>query len=808
MLPIHATLPELRTALTASGVAVLEAPPGAGKTTVVPLALLRESWLGGRKIVMLEPRRLAAKNAARFMAASLNEKPGETVGYRVRLESKTGPATRVEVVTEGVLTRMLQEDPALEDVGLVIFDEFHERSLAADLGLALTLDARANLREDLRVLVMSATLDGARVAALLDDAPVVRTEGRLFPVETRYRGNVADDIAVNAAAAALELMRDEPGSLLAFLPGGGEIRRAAEWLRERAPRDVELAPLYGDLAPAEQDRAIRPAPPGKRKLVLATNIAESSLTIEGVRLVVDSGLERAPEFDPPSGMTRLVTRRISQASAEQRRGRAGRNEAGVCVRLWREADTPRLRAHAVPEILAADLAPLALELAGWGIANPAELRWLDAPPPAAFAQARELLRALDALDEGGRITATGREMLRLPVHPRLAHMLLKGRDNGLGGLAAVIATLLEDRDPLAHTRTADIEHRLRALESGAGIGRGVRERLLAGARQIAARLGVEIAFGPRERAGFLLAEAYPDRIAQRRPGNEPRYRMAGGRGAVLDPADSLANAPWLAVASVGGGGCEARIFLAAELHEDDIAGLEAEAGESVQVTFDANARAVVARRVRRVGSLVLEEHPVPLPAGRALPALLDGLREHGLQLLPWSRDTESLRARVETLRRLAPAEWPAMDDAALSAELENWLAPFLDGITRLQDFGERALREALAFRVGFERLRELDRLAPETLQLPSGRAVRIDYSRDPPVLAARIQQFFGLRTTPAIADGRLPLMLELLSPAMRPMQLTRDLESFWKNTYPEVRRDLRGRYPKHAWPEDPLAPNT
>lgn len=812
-LPIHSALPELRAAIAGARVTVLEAPPGAGKTTVVPLALLHEPWLQGKKIVMLEPRRLAAKNAARFMAQSLNEKPGDTVGYRVRHETRVSDRTRIEVVTEGILTRMLQHDPALESVGLVIFDEFHERSLQADLGLALVLDARENLREDLGVLVMSATLDGERVAAMLDDAPVVRTEGRKYSVATRYQPvSATDDVAIRTVQAARELMREEHGSLLAFFPGAGEIRRAADWLREHLQdTEIDLAPLFGDLSPVEQDRAIQPSPDGRRKLVLATNIAESSLTIEGVRLVVDSGLERAPLFDPPSGMTRLVTRKISQASANQRRGRAGRNEPGVCLRLWREDHTARMLAHAPPEILAADLAALALELAGWGITEPRKLRWLDAPPTAAFSQARELLRDLGALDESGRITSTGREMLSLPVHPRLAHMLLQGRAQGQGPLAALIAAILEARDPLSGLRQTDIELRLRAVTRGEGIARGPRQRILETARQLAAgarfarEFDAQLKNGSAEfsLAGYLIAEAYPDRVARRRAGYEPRYQMAGGRGAMLDGSDSLSQAEWLAVATVSGGGRDARIFLAAELRDEDVAVLEAEAGETVQVRFDVQSGAVVARRVRRVGSLVLEEHPVPVPPDAALPALLAGIREVGLSRLPWTAQTQSICARVETLRRLEPQAWPACDEISLLDTLEEWLAPFMVSARKLSEISANTLHDALLFRVGHDNTRKLEAQAPEFFEMPGGRRVRIDYEQEIPVLAARIQQFFGLHETPAIANGRIPLLLHLLSPANRPMQQTRDLASFWKNTYPQVRKDLRGRYPKHAWPEKP-----
>lgn len=812
-LPIHSVLQELRGALAAARVAVLEAPPGAGKTTVVPLALLQEPWLQEKKIVMLEPRRLAAKNAARFIAQSLHEKPGDTIGYRVRHETRISERTRIELVTEGILVRMLQHDPALESVGLVIFDEFHERSLQADLGLALVLDARENLRDDLGVLIMSATLEGERVAAMLNDAPVVRTEGRQFPVTTRYESvATTDDIALRTAQTAQELMREEAGSLLAFFPGAGEIRRASEWLREHVrDSNIDIAPLFGDLSPAEQDRAIQPSPAGRRKLVLATNIAESSLTIEGVRLVVDSGLERAPVFDPPSGMTRLVTRRISQASANQRRGRAGRNEAGICVRLWREDDTSRMAAHSPPEILSADLAGLALELSGWGISEPRKLRWLDGPPKAAFAQARDLLTDLGALDISGHITSTGREMLALPVHPRLAHMLLKGRARQHGPLAALIAAILEERDPLSGTRQADIELRLRAVVHGDGISRGSRQRILEAARQLAAGAGFAGEFDAQVKqrsadfslAGFLIAEAYPDRIARRRPGHEPRYQMAGGRGAMLDSADSLSQSDWLAVATVSGGGRDARIFLAAELRHEDIAALEAEAGETMQVRFDVQAGAVVARRVRRVGSLVLEEHPVPVPQVAALPALLTGIRDVGIARLPWTPQTQSLCARVETLRRLEPQAWPGCDASSLLDTLEEWLAPFLPNAKKVSEISANTLHDALLFRLGYENVRKLEAQAPEFFEMPDSRRVRIDYEPEIPVLAARIQQFFGLYETPAIANGRIPLMLHLLSPANRPMQQTRDLASFWKNTYPEVRKDLRGRYPKHKWPEAP-----
>lgn len=804
MLPVNHILDELRRALAARRLAVLEAPPGAGKTTVVPLALMNEAWLEGRRIVMLEPRRLAAKNAARYMAEALKQKPGETVGYRVRHETCVSATTRIEVVTEGILTRMLQADPALEDVGLLIFDEFHERSLHADLGLALALDARENLRDDLGILVMSATLDGPRVAALLEDAPLIRTEGRQYPVETRYLVPRENDPAVAVAYAARELMASEEGSALAFLPGAGEIRRAAERLQGRVADDIDVVPLYGDLPFSEQERAIRPAAEGRRKLVLATNIAESSLTIEGIRLVIDCGYERAPVFDPPSGMTRLVTRRISQASADQRRGRAGRMAPGICLRLWGEHETARLAQHAPPEILAADLAPLVLELAGWGVRDPGRLRWIDPPPPAGVAQARELLRELGALDVDGRITATGREMLSLPVHPRIGHMLLAARGREMSGLACVCAALLEERDPL-NSREVDIELRVTALAGGEGVHRGVRKRLLEAARQIAVRLGTTPAFAPVERLGWLIAQAYPDRVAQRRAGQEPRYRMAGGRGAMLDEADRLAQMPWLAVAEVSGSGRDARIRLAAALTEEDIAALEAEAGETIRVEFERDSRAVIARRVRLAGALVLEAHPVPVPAGSVLPALLGGLRQHGLALLPWTREQESLRQRVEILRHIEPSAWPAFDDQALLASLEDWLAPFLGDITRLSDLSPSLLQQALEYRLGHDRRRELDRQAPEFFRLPTGQRARIDYSGDAPVLAARIQQFFGLKDTPSIANGRLPLTLHLLSPANRPMQVTRDLASFWKNTYAEVRKDLRGRYPKHAWPEDPVS---
>lgn len=799
-LPVDELLPDILATLERHASLVLQAAPGAGKTTRVPPALLDADWCRGRRVIMLEPRRLAARAAARYMAARLGEPVGETVGYRVRMEARAGPRTRLEVVTEGVFTRLIQADPALEDYAAVIFDEFHERSLQADLGLALCLETREALRPDLRLVLMSATLDGLPVAELLDAASVLESPGRQYPVTVHYRPpGRRERLERHVAGVLREVLAREAGSVLVFLPGVGEIRRVASLLEPDLPRDVRLAPLYGDLDSAEQDAAIAPAPAGSRKLVLATAIAETSLTIEGVRVVVDAGLARRPRFDPRGGMTRLVTERVSRAEAEQRAGRAGRLEPGVCYRLWSEGEP--LAAQPLPEILSADLVPLALELAGWGAADPAGLRWLDPPPSGAFAQARELLQALGALDAAGRMTAHGRELLRLPVHPRLAHMLLEARKTGWGESACLLAALLSERDPLAGRGDADIRERLQLLRDDRRRGGALR----AVARGLRRQLGMDGAGAvSAEHAGLLLALAYPDRIAQAR-GGRGRFRLANGRGAFLPEDDPLAGEPWLAVAELDGREREARIFLAAPLRRED---LESRFAEGIRTRDEIrwDGRGVSARRLRQLGALVLDEAPLPRPEPAAVQnALLEGLRQAGLQSLGWTPAARQWQARVAFLRHELGEAWPDVSDAALLARLEDWLGPFLAGMTRLTQVQSVDLLTALNSLLDHGQQRALDALAPTHLQVPSGSRRALDYRGEVPVLAVRLQEMFGATDTPRVAGGRVPVLLQLLSPAQRPVQLTRDLAGFWRGAYHEVKKDLKGRYPRHHWPDDPFA---
>lgn len=824
-LPIEPLLPALLDTLATRRAAVLVAPPGAGKTTRVPLALLGAPWLGDRKIVMLEPRRLATRAAARYMAATLGEAVGGRVGYRMRLDTRVGPTTRIEVVTEGILTRMLQHDPTLEGVGAVLFDEFHERSLVADTGLALTLATSELFRGDLRLLVMSATLDGAAVARLLGDAPLLQSAGRSFPVETRHAAPRAGArIEAHVSLVVREALASEDGSVLVFLPGTGEIRRVEALLHDGSlPSDVSIHPLHGMLEGSAQDAAIAPAPPGRRKVVLATSIAETSLTIEGIRVVVDGGMMRIPRFSPRTGMTRLETVRVSRASADQRRGRAGRLTPGVCLRCWSPADEAGLVPTTRAEMLDSDLAPLALDLAAAGFADPAALRWLDPPPAAAFAQGRELLTLLGALDESGALTGHGEAMAALGTHPRLAHLLLRAQAAGGATLARATAlvALLEERDPLRGEMgppPADLSLRLDLLQrrssEGAGtlgttVDRGALARLRAGASAWRQRVG-----GAAESAGdkgepwsdgVLLALAYPERVARQR-GGPGRFLLRNGRGATLPVSDPLAHAPWLAIATIEDAGRDGQIRLAAELDLDD---LLVHAGEQVEmvdeVTWDAAAETVVARRQHRLGALVLREQPLEGVAPEAVQAaLLAAIAARGIEALPWSEEAMRLRRRLAFLRAL-DSRWPDVSDAALLATLGAWLAPRLGGIRRLDVLARVELADALLVLLAWEQRRRLDELAPEHLEMPTGSRIRIDYT-DPtaPVLAVRLQEIFGLQETPRIGGGQVPLTMHLLSPAHRPMQVTRDLASFWATGYFDVRKELRGRYPKHHWPDDPL----
>ncbi len=818
-LPIVDALPELRTALSRHAGVVLQAPPGAGKTTHVPLALLNEPWLAGKRIVMLEPRRLAARAAAARMASTLGESVGETVGYRIRFDTKVSGKTRIEVVTEGILTRRLQNDPDLNGVGLVIFDEFHERHLDADLALALTLDSQRQLREDLKIIVMSATLDGAGVARLLGDVPVVTSAGRMHLVDVRYQASVNDtQIPQVVCNAVLDAIARDPGDVLVFLPGAWEIRRTQDLLTARVSKDVDLFPLYGDLAWEQQDRAIQPAVAGRRKIVLATPIAETSLTIDGVRIVVDAGFARAPEFDPASGLTRLVTQRISKASADQRAGRAGRTAPGVCYRLWNETVQRGLIPQSIPEIRSADLSPLALELAAWGVHEADTLSWLDAPPTASMSQARELLQALDALDEKGVITVAGKAMAQLPLHPRLAHMLLESQRIGQASLACDVAALLAERDVLTGDvrRSSDLGLRLEALRDFRRRGRAGAQahgadpngcqRVDQAASQFRRLLRIDVEEVDLDFAGILLAFAYPDRVGLARTEGGRRYVLASGRGAQLHEKENY-RPPCLVAASLDAGKEEGTIYLAAAVDVDDLKRhFTSHVRNDEIVRWDDAQQAVIARKEERFGELVLKTSALVSPDAEAVrAAMLDGIRRMGLDSLPWMPLAREWQARVLSLRQWCPQEeWPDVSDAALETNLTEWLGPYLDGVTRRDHLTRIDLLNALSARLDWDRQRRLDEEAPTHIEVPSGSSIRIAYEvGQPPVLAVKLQEMFGLADTPRVAGGRVPVTLHLLSPARRPIQVTQDLRGFWERTYAEVRKELKGRYPKHPWPDDP-----
>jgi len=802
-LPIDAVLDELGRTLAASNTAVLVAPPGAGKTTRVPLALLDAPWLAGKKIIMLEPRRIAARASAERMARTLGERAGETVGYRVRFGSKISRATRIEVVTEGIFARQILDDPELSGVAAVLFDEFHERSLDADLGLALARDAQTGLREDLRILVMSATLDGARVGKLLGDAPVVASEGRAFPVETRYLGRKTDaPIERQMADAIATALRADPGSVLAFLPGAAEIRRTQNFLAERVhDSSIEIVPLFGALDAAVQDRAIAPAPRGQRKVVLATSIAETSLTIEGVRIVVDCGLARVPRYEPDIGLTRLETVRASRAAVDQRRGRAGRTEPGVCYRLWDEPQTASLAAYTQPEILSADLSSLVLDLAQWGVTDPAGLAFLDPPPAPALKEARSLLSELGALDVDGRITKEGNSLRALALPPRLARMIVDSNRFGAGEEAAAIAAVITERG--LGGDSADLDARLDQF-------RRDRSPRAGSARDLARRWAEQVASAekPAENgdlsSGVMLAFAFPDRVARNR-GNGS-FVLANGRGAAVEQTSSLARAPYIAVGELTGTAASGRILLAAPITQDEIEHHFADQIESTEeVAFDRGAMALRGRRKRTLHAVTLAEAPLSLsPSAETAKVFADGLVAAGLDRLPWSKALRQWRDRVMFLRKAEGDSWPDLSDTALATDAENWLMPALHDKTSLKDFSPGDLSDAVMNLLPWDLRARLDREAPTHFEAPTGTMLAIDYEAEQgPTIAVRLQELFGLNTHPSIAKGAVPLVLELLSPAQRPVQVTRDLPGFWRGSYAAVRSDLRGRYPRHPWPEDP-----
>jgi ATP-dependent helicase HrpB len=803
-LPIDAVLDDLSRALAENNAAVLVAPPGAGKTTRVPLALLDQPWIGAKKIIVLEPRRIAARASAERMAKTLGERVGDTVGYRVRFGSKVSRATRIEVVTEGIFSRQILDDPELTGVAAVLFDEFHERSLDADLGLALARDAQTGLREDLRILVMSATLDGARVAKLLGDAPVIASEGRAYPVETRYLGRKPDVPLERQMADAIAMaVRADPGSVLAFLPGAAEIRRTQNFLTERIhDASIEIVPLFGALDAAVQDRAIQPAPKGQRKVVLATSIAETSLTIEGVRIVVDSGVARVPRYEPDIGLTRLETVRASRAAVDQRRGRAGRTEPGVCYRLWDEPQTASLAAYTQPEILSADLSSLVLDLAQWGVNDPASLTFLDSPPTPALNEARTLLRELGALDGEGRITAEGKSLRALALPPRLARMIVDSHRLGAGREAAEIAAVLTERG--LGGDSVDLDARLdqfrRDRSQRAASARSLAERW---ASQVAATEGASSS-DEAPSTGVMLAFAFPDRVARNR-GNGT-FVLANGRGAAVDQASALARAPTIAVAELTGTAASGRILLAAPILQSDIELRFADQIENAdEITFDRNAMALRARRKRTLHAITLSEAPMALtPSAVTARVLADGLVAAGLDRLPWSKPLQQWRGRVMFLRKAEGEPWPDLSDDALAAQRETWLVPALFDKASLKEFSAGDLSDALMALLPWELRARLEREAPTHFEAPTGTMLAIDYEAEQgPTIAVRLQELFGLNTHPSIAKGAVPLVLELLSPAQRPVQVTRDLPGFWRGSYAAVRSDLRGRYPRHPWPEDP-----
>ncbi len=801
-LPVSHVLADIGAALSGERRAVLSAPPGAGKTTLVPLYLLGQEWRGDGRIIILEPRRLAARAAAARMASLLNEQVGDTVGYRMRLDNRISAKTRIEVVTEGVFARMILDDPELSGISTVIFDEFHERSLDADFGLALALDVQSALREDLRILVMSATLDVERVAALLDHPPVIESMGRSFPIDIRHQDRPAGErIEDTVTRAILNAHAGEQGSILAFLPGQAEITRTMERLEGRFGPETMIAPLYGNLSQKEQDAAIRPAAQGTRKIVLATSIAETSITIDGVRVVIDSGLQRLPVFEASTGITRLETVRVSRASADQRAGRAGRTEPGIAIRLWHPGQTTALPAFTPPQILSSDLSGLALDLAHWGVQDPAALSFVDQPPATTLAEARTLLRQLGALDAENGLTTRGRLMRELALPPRLAAMVISAGEFGQAREAALLAVLLTEQG--LGGQSIDLEERLRRFKAEKGERAEAARRLAGRLAQAAGSNGGSAASIP-SLAGALLLHAFPDRIALQR-GGRGRFVMANGRGAELTETERLAGSQMLVIADLTGRAAQARILAAAEISRADVEEhLPGEIRTEEQSFFDKESRQVRARRATRLGAIIFEETPLPRPTGeQAAKALVEGIRELGIGVLPFSKEAMQLRDRIGFLYRTIGEPWPDMSDEALLARLDEWFTPFQPDARGISDISAGGLSNGLMSLVPHELQRDLARMAPTHFEAPTGQRHPIQYDGEEPLLTIRVQELFGLKQHPAIGGGRLPLVLELTSPAHRPIQTTRDLPGFWAGSWKDVRADMRGRYPRHPWPEDP-----
>ncbi len=806
-LPIDQVLPQLMATLAEAPRCVLQAEPGAGKTTRVPLALLQQDYLADQKIIMLEPRRIAARGAAEYMASQLGERCGETVGYRMRQDSAVSSRTRLEVVTEGVFLRMLQEDPSLEGVGMVIFDEFHERNLDSDVALALSLQSAELFREDtpLKLLVMSATLDVEPLQRWLD-CPVVVSEGRSFPVESHFSEVVIErrDLVDAVIATIQRALVDNLGSILVFLPGQAEISLCQARLQTRyeGNSDIHIVPLYGQLSMQEQRKAVQPAPVGQRKIVLATNIAESSITIDGVNVVVDSGWSRVAMYDARTGMSRLHAQRISQASATQREGRAGRTAPGVCYRLWTAQQHQQLARHDTPEILQADLTSVALQLLAWGCSDCNDLQWLDAPPQSAYNSALDLLKRLQAI-HNNRLTPHGEKLAAIPTHPRLGHMLLRGHAMGAAKQAAQLAAILEDRDPLRHAG-ADIDKRMAWLKEG----KGQAKRLQARAKQLLSSLGQTDKDRDLSNA-VLLAQAYPDRVAQQRRSGGGDYKLASGRGARLDPQDDLYGQPYLVVADIGGsaGRSDDSIFLAAALTASELFSELSDGLESADKAHwnEASGR-FESQRETRWGELVIESKPLtdvdPLLVKQAL---IEHVRQKGLRILPWSDAALAWQQRcLFTASVSTEGQWPDMSDDGLLGAIDEWLGPYLNGVKSLAALQKVDLLGALKARLDWQQLQQLDRLAPSHISVPTGRQIAIDYSGEQPVLAVKMQEMFGCPSSPTVGEGRVKVLLHLLSPAQRPLAVTADLSSFWQNAYSDVKKDMKGRYPKHYWPDDPL----